>query len=306
MSAQAISGTGGLWLLANWLKAWHSGPVLIPNPTWGNHKAIFKMAGVPVQDYRYFNAKTNGLDFDGMCADLAKAPAGSTVLLHACAHNPTGVDPSPEQWKEISSVVKKAKLLAFFDVAYQGFASGDPARDAFAVRHFAAEGHDIMLTQSFAKNFGLYGERVGAAHILTSSPAEQKAVDSQLKLIVRPAYSNPPIYGARVVNHILSDPALTAEWGEELKFMSGRMTKARKMLRDELERLGGGGRTWNHVTDQIGMFCFTGLSTKEVNTLINKYHIYLTQDGRISISGVNPANVKYLAQSIISTVTSSN
>jgi aspartate aminotransferase len=298
VSAQSISGTGALWMLATFLGQWRKGKtMLVPNPTWGNHKAIFAMAGVPVQDYRYWSAKSSGLDFAGMCEDLSKAPEGAAVLLHACAHNPTGVDPTQEQWRELSSVVKKRGLLAFFDMAYQGFASGDPAKDAFAVRHFVAEGHDIMLTQSYAKNFGLYGERVGAAHILTASDAEQKAVDSQLKLVIRPAYSNPPIYGARVVNHVLNSPALTEEWAKELQFMSGRIIKARKQLRDELAAVGST-RNWEHITSQIGMFSYLGITTDQVNSLIKDYHIYLTQDGRISMSGVNPANVKYLAEAL--------
>jgi aspartate aminotransferase len=167
--------------------------IYIPNPTWGNHTAIAKRAGLQSEKYSYFDPATVGLNFEAMKKDIENMPEGSIVLLHACAHNPTGVDPTVEQWKELSKVVKAKKHFAFFDMAYQGFASGDINRDAFAVRHFVEEGHQILLCQSFAKNLGLYGERVGTVSLVTASPEEKARVDSQLKIIIRPSYSNPPI-----------------------------------------------------------------------------------------------------------------
>jgi len=184
----------------------------MPQPTWGNHIPLAQDSDLKVKTYKYYDPKTCGLDEAGMLADLKNAPSGSIVLLHACAHNPTGVDPTPEQWKKVSDVCKEKGHFVFFDVAYQGFASGDPERDVWAIRYFLEQGHQPIIAQSFAKNFGLYGERVGAVHIVTSSAEEAARVDSQLKILIRPMYSNPPIYGARIVATILNDPELRAEW----------------------------------------------------------------------------------------------
>ncbi|KAG8730872.1 aspartate transaminase aat1 [Ceratobasidium sp. 423] len=211
---QSISGTGALRIGGAFLARHypHVKTIYLPTPSWGNHTPIFRDSGLEVKSYRYFDKKTVGLDFEGLKADLKAAPEKSIVLLHACAHNPTGVDPTPAQWNEISNIVKERKLFPFFDMAYQGFASGDTTKDAYAVRHFVKEGHQIALSQSFAKNMGLYGERVGAFSLVTSSPEERARVDSQLKIIVRPMYSNPPIHGARIAGTILADPALYKQW----------------------------------------------------------------------------------------------
>ena len=181
-------------------------------------------------------------------------PEGSVVVLHACAHNPTGVDPTPEQWIQISDIVKERKLFPFFDMAYQGFASGSTTRDAFAVRHFVSQGHQIALAQSFAKNMGLYGERVGAFSLTTADPAEKARVDSQLKIVIRPMYSNPPSHGARIANAILSDKVLYSQWEGEVKGMADRIISMRErlfnMLTYDLKTPG----EWGHVKSQIGMF----------------------------------------------------
>lgn len=229
---------------------------------------------------------------------LQNAPDQSIVLLHACAHNPTGVDPTQEQWKEISKVVKKKGHFSFFDMAYQGFASGDADRDAFALRHFVSEGHHVALSQSFAKNMGLYGERVGCFSLVTGSPQETGRVDSQLKIIVRPLYSNPPIHGARIAGSILSDPQLYQQWLGEVKGMANRINGMRSTLKNLLVKDLGNKNNWDHITNQIGMFAFLGISPEQVQELVEKHHVYLTKDGRISVAGITKHNVKHLAESL--------
>jgi aspartate aminotransferase len=214
-AVQTLSGTGACRVAAELLARFPSADpsadpagarvVLVPEPTWSNHWNVFGDAGLAVRGYRYWKPSTLGLDLEGMLADLRAAPKGSTVLLHACAHNPTGVDPTLDQWAQISDACEERGLRILFDSAYQGFASGDPERDAAAVRLFVERGHPIMLAQSFAKNFGLYGERVGALSVVTSSVTEAKRVDSQLKLVIRPMYSSPPLHGARIVSTVLAD-----------------------------------------------------------------------------------------------------
>ena len=185
-------------------------------------------------------------------------PANSLVLLHACAHNPTGVDPTPEQWKELSDIIKEKSIYPFFDMAYQGFASGDTTRDAFAVRHFVSQGHQVALSQSFAKNMGLYGERVGAFSVTTADEGEKKRVESQLKILVRPMYSNPPLHGARIASTILNSPELYKEWEEEVKGMANRIISMRGRLYDNLVSLKTPGE-WGHIKSQIGMFRCGGM-----------------------------------------------
>ncbi|XP_063221935.1 aspartate aminotransferase, mitochondrial [Bacillus rossius redtenbacheri] len=296
---QGISGTGALRLGGAFLAAFFPGnkEVYLPTPSWGNHTPIFKHSGLGVKQYRYYDPNTCGFDFQGALQDIAKMPERSIILLHACAHNPTGVDPSPQQWAEISKVVKQKKLFPFFDMAYQGFASGDVDKDAFALRHFVKEGHETIVTQSYAKNMGLYGERVGAFSLITSSKEEAQRTMSQLKIIVRPMYSNPPINGARIVTEILSDSSLKAEWLKDVKGMAERIISVRAQLRDNLKKEGSS-RDWSHITDQIGMFCFTGLNAQQAERLTKDFSVYLTKDGRISMAGVTSKNVKYLAHAI--------
>jgi len=267
----------------------------VPNPTWGNHFPIYQHAGLEVQTYRYWDQKTLGIDMKGLLEDLKSKPAGSVVLLHACAHNPTGVDPTPEQWREISKACKDAKHFVLFDNAYQGFASGDTERDVAAVRQFIDDGHLIALCQSFAKNFGLYGERIGNFSILCKDADEATRVESQLKIIARAIYSNPPLHGARIVATVLNDPKLKAMWQTEIEQMSGRIIKMRTLLRDNLKNVGSK-KNWDHITNQIGMFSYTGVTPEQCDVLTNKYHIYLTRNGRISMAGVNTGNVRYLAE----------
>lgn len=218
-------------------------------------------------------------------------------MLHACAHNPTGVDPNLEQWAELSALVKKRNLFPYFDMAYQGFASGDINRDAQAVRMFIKDGHKICLAQSFAKNMGLYGERAGAFTIIGETKEEAAKVMSQLKILIRAMYSNPPINGARIVAEILSDPTLRSDWLKEVKGMADRIISVRTKLRDNLKKEGST-KSWQHITDQIGMFCYTGMSPDQVEKLTKDHSVYLTKDGRISMAGVTSKNVEYLAHAM--------
>jgi len=296
---QSLSGTGALRIGAAFLERFYtSKTIFVPTPTWANHHSVFKDARLEVKQYRYYNKDTIRLDIDGMLEDLMNAPPKSIILLHACAHNPTGVDPTHEQWKQISEACHKSGHFVFFDMAYQGFASGDTDRDAFALRYFVQQGHSIALAQSFAKNMGLYGERVGAFSLLCDSAEEKKRVDSQIKIIVRAMYSNPPVHGARIASEILKDPGLNAEWLEEVKGMADRIHGCRSTLRNILEGDLKSSRDWSHITSQIGMFCFTGLAPDQVEKLTKEHHVYLTKDGRVSMAGVTDANVRYLAEAI--------
>ncbi|KAI1748461.1 PLP-dependent transferase [Xylaria castorea] len=302
-SVQTISGTGAVHLGALFLARFFPGTkkVYVSNPTWVNHNQIFSNVGVPVAQYPYFSKQTKGLDFDGMKAAISEAPERSIILLHACAHNPTGVDPTLDQWKEIAALIKERSHFPFFDTAYQGFASGDLTKDNAAVRYFIEQGFELVIAQSFAKNFGLYGERAGCFHFVTGpapdAPETTTRVASQLAILQRSEISNPPLYGARIVSTVLNDPQLFAEWKENLRTMSGRIIEMRKALRAKLEELGTPG-TWNHITDQIGMFSFTGLSEPQALKIREEAHVYMTKNGRISMAGLNTNNIDYFVKAI--------
>jgi aspartate/tyrosine/aromatic aminotransferase len=297
-TCQALSGTGALRVLTEFLTV-NLGTKTIyqSDPTWGNHTAIFKKAGLAVKEYPYYHAATKGFDFDGMMKGIAAMEPGSAILLHACAHNPTGVDPTVEQWGAIIEAVKKQGLIPLLDNAYQGYASGDLAKDGAAVTMFEKSGMEFMLTQSFAKNFGLYGERIGYIHVVCASKDRADAVLSQIKLVVRPMYSSPPLHGAHLVNRILSSPELKAQWLSELKLMSDRILQMRGALRGALEAKGTPG-TWDHITNQIGMFSYTGLPEPVCVRLTKEFHVYLLKSGRISMAGLNENNVQYFADCI--------
>ncbi|CAA22173.1 Aspartate aminotransferase, mitochondrial [Schizosaccharomyces pombe] len=299
VSAQSISGTGALCIAANFLASFYpSKTIYVSDPTWGNHKNVFSRAGLTVKSYKYYDPATRGLDIKGMLSDLTSAPDGSIILLHACAHNPTGVDPTKAQWDDILKTMQKKNHFALLDMAYQGFASGDFARDAYATRLFASSNVPMLLCQSFAKNMGLYGERAGCFSILANDAEEAARIESQTKILIRALYSNPPVNGARIANHILSNPALREQWAGEVVGMSERLKSMRKALRNILEKDLKNKHSWKHITDQIGMFCYTGLNPQQVDVLAKQYHIYLTKNGRISISGLNTSNVRYFAEAI--------
>jgi len=299
---QTLSGTGALRILANFLANNFPGITIYKSsPTWGNHRKVFMKAGLNQADYRYFDKKTKGLDIEGMCEDLMNAPEGSCILLHACAHNPTGVDPTEDQWRRICKIMKQKKQLAFFDSAYQGYATGSLEKDAFAVRHFLSEGMELISSQSFSKNLGLYGERVGCASVVCNSKSAKEACDTQLTSIIRPMYSNPPKHGAYIAKRVMTTPAQFEAWKKELNVMSGRILKMRTALRSALEERGCPG-TWNHITDQIGMFSFTGLTPEQVAFIEKKYHVYMLSSGRVSMAGVTSANVPYIADAMTDAV----
>lgn len=294
---QSLSGTGGLRVYGELMKKHGYKKIYLPDPTWGNHIPIFKNSGLDVQKYRYYDSATSTLDFDNMMKDIKSMPEGSIILLHACAHNPTGMDPSIEQWKEMSDTIKQCNLVPFFDCAYQGFASGNADTDAAAVRIFVDDGHLISMVQSFSKNFGLYGQRVGALSVVGADEEEAKRVVSQMKTVVRPMYSNPPRHGARIITTILEDPNLTAEWYDECKAMADRINLMRTLLKEKLAEAGSA-KNWDHVTNQIGMFAYSGLNKDQVMEMREKHHVYCTADGRISMAGVTSANVDYIANAI--------
>ncbi|GAB2284853.1 Aspartate aminotransferase 3, chloroplastic [Dionaea muscipula] len=302
-TVQCLSGTGSLRVGAEFLaRHYHQRTVYIPQPTWGNHPKVFTLAGLSVNTYRYYDPATRGLNFQGLLEDLGSAPSGAIVLLHACAHNPTGVDPTIHQWDQIRQLIRSKRLLPFFDSAYQGFASGNLDADAASVRMFVADGGECLVAQSYAKNMGLYGERVGALSVVCKTADVASKVESQIKLVIRPMYSNPPIHGASIVATILGDRNMFDEWTIELKAMADRIISMRQKLFDVLHARGTPG-DWSHIIKQIGMFTFTGLNSEQVSFMTKEYHIYMTSDGRISMAGLSSKTAPHLADAIHAAVT---
>jgi aspartate aminotransferase len=302
---QTLSGTGALRVGAEFLARVLKRTVFYYSaPTWENHQKVFLSAGFKDgREYRYWSPQTKGIDFDGLIADISEAPENAVIILQMAAHNPTGCDPTQEQWKKLADVMEEKKLFPFFDSAYQGFASGDPNTDAFAIRYFAERGFELFCAQSFAKNFGLYNERIGNLTVILKDPASTSAVQSRLVFLIRGMYSNPPAFGGRIVSKILNCPDFREEWMQCIQTMTSRIMKMRKMLRDKLEELKTPG-TWNHITDHIGMFSYTGLTKPQVKFLLAKYHIYLLSSGRINMCGLNEENVVYVANAIHDAVVS--
>ncbi|KAJ5632657.1 Aspartate aminotransferasecytoplasmic [Penicillium lividum] len=302
-SVQTVAGTGANHLGALFL-AHHMKPrnVWLSNPSWANHMTIWELAGVPRKTYPYYHAATRSFDFEGMIATLeSEAQEGDAVLLHACAHNPTGLDPNKEQWMAIADVCERKKLFPFFDSAYQGFASGSVEEDAWAVRYFFNNKPDMEMcvAQSFSKNFGLYGQRVGAFHYVTNRSATviRDIIVNNLCHLIRGEFSMGPRIGTTIVKKILTNDELVADWHQDLQVMSSRIKTMRQALYSELVRLKTPG-TWEHIIQQNGMFSYTGLTPKQVYALKDQYHIYILKSGRASISGLSEKNVKYVAQAI--------
>lgn len=289
-SIQGISGTGSLRLAADFIAQFMPGKkVFIPDTTWGNHPAILEASRIPQGEYRYLDGSGCRLDFKGLMEDFRSFPDGSCVILHACAHNPSGVDPTTDQWREILTVFQEKGLLPWFDNAYQGFVSGDPTEDAFAVRLFVESGLETIVACSFAKNFGLYGERCGSLHFVARSASALPPIASQLRVISRVLYSTCPAQGARIVALILGDPTRRAQWLTDCRAMAERLNGVRKLLFDTLVRLNVKGE-WRHVIEQRGMFSYTGISAPTVARLKQDYHIYMLGNGRISLAGLNAGN----------------
>jgi aspartate aminotransferase len=294
---QSLSGTGALKIGQRFLSEFYpfKKKIFLSSPTWGNHLAIAQSCHLDIGKYRYYDYKKKKIDFDGMMEDFQNMENHSIVLLHACAHNPTGVDLSHEQWGKLLEIVKKKEILPFFDMAYQGFATGDLDEDAFGVRLFANEGIDMLLAQSFSKNLGMYGERIGCLSIMTQNEEEKLVVKSHLEKIARSEYSCPPKFGAMIVNSVLSDEELKKEWYEDLNVMVNRIKDTRLSLKQKLIELGSK-LNWDHLTEQKGMFAFTGLTPEQCDRLKKEFHVYIVGDGRVSVPGLNPNNIDLVAK----------
>jgi len=297
VTVQALGGTGGLKIGTDFLRRIAPGAqVWISEPSWENHRALFEGAGFTVNNYRYYDAATHGLDFAGMIADLDRLPAGAIVVLHACCHNPTGVDPTAAQWKRIIDVVRARGLVPFLDIAYQGFAEGIEA-DGAVVRDFAATPGPLFVSSSFSKSFSLYGERVGALSIVAAGKDEAARVLSQVKRVVRANYSTPPTYGGQIVATVLNSPALRALWDGELGAMRNRIRSLRQLFVDKL-RTRAPAVDFGFVLSQRGMFSYSGLPKEAVHRLRNEYSIYALDTGRICVAALNSHNIDYVADAI--------
>jgi aromatic-amino-acid transaminase len=289
-TVQALGGTGGLKVGADFLKKLQPGAkVLISDPSWENHRALFTNAGFTVEAYPYYDAATRGIRFDALLATLQAAAAGTVVVLHACCHNPTGCDLSPTQWEQVAAACQAHGLVPFLDMAYQGFGTGI-AEDGAAVRLFMATGLSFFVSTSFSKSFSLYGERVGALSVVCSSAEECSRVLSQLKIVIRTNYSNPPTFGAQVVATVLTTPALRAMWEEELAGMRERIKATREQLVTHLQAAGVQGDL-GYITQQMGMFSYSGLSVAQMQRLRSEFGVYGVDSGRICVAAINSRNI---------------
>ena len=296
-TVQGLGGTGGLKIGADFLKHLNPGAkVLISDPSWENHRALFTQAGFEVGTYRYYDSATRKLNFDGMLADLKAAAPGTVIVLHACCHNPTGYDISAAQWDQVIATVKERQLTPFLDMAYQGFAN-TVAEDGAVVGKFVATGLDFLVSTSFSKSFSLYGERVGALSVVCASKEETAKVLSQLKIMIRTNYSNPPIHGGSVVAMVLQDPALRAQWDEELAGMRSRIKLMRTKLVEGL-KAAGVKQDMSFITTQIGMFSYSGLSKDQMLRLRSEFGVYGTDTGRMCVAALNSKNIDYVCQAI--------
>jgi len=297
VTVQALGGTGALKVGADFLRRFAPGAeVWISDPSWENHRALFEGAGFAVNTYPYYDSTTRGLDFAGMIAALERLAPGSVVVLHACCHNPTGVDPTPAHWSRIIDAVRARGLVPFVDLAYQGFGDGIEA-DAAVVRSFAATPGPLLVTSSFSKSFSLYGERVGALSVVAADKNEAARVLSQLKRIIRANYSNPPTHGGQIVTTVLCSPELRALWEAELATMRNRIKLMRAMLVERLhERIPGA--DFRFVLTQRGMFSYSGLTKAQVQALREKFSIYAIETGRVCVAALNSRNVDDVATAI--------
>ena len=289
-TVQALGGTGGLKVGADFLKKLQpDATVLISDPSWENHRALFSNAGFPVETYGYYDAQSRGVRVDAMLADLNSAQAGTIVVLHACCHNPTGYDISPAQWQQVIAVLKARGLVPFLDMAYQGFGDGI-AEDGAVVQQFVESGLDFFVATSFSKSFSLYGERVGALSVVCASQDEAARVLSQLKIAIRTNYSNPPTHGAQVVAMVLDNPVLRAQWEDELAGMRQRIQQMRTLLAAKLVAAGVK-QDFSFITRQRGMFSYSGLNKAQMERLRDEFGIYGVDSGRICVAALNTGNI---------------
>ena len=296
-TVQCIGGTGGLKVGADFLKRLNpDAQVMISDPSWENHRALFTNAGFTVESYPYYDAATRGIDFAGMLAALHSAPAGTIVVLHACCHNPTGYDITAAQWDEVIAAVKAKNLTPFLDMAYQGFGAG-LAEDGAVIGKFVAAGLSFFVSTSFSKSFSLYGERVGALSVLCSDKEEASRVLSQLKIVIRTNYSNPPTHGGTVVAAVLNTPELRTLWEKELGEMRVRIKAMRQTLVDGL-KAAGVKEDMGFITQQIGMFSYSGLSKDQMVRLRTEFGVYGLDTGRMCVAALNSKNIDYVCASI--------
>jgi aromatic-amino-acid transaminase len=296
-TVQCLGGTGGLKVGADFLKRLNpDAKVLISDPSWENHRALFTNAGFTVESYRYYDSATRDLNFAGMLEDLNAAAAGSVIVLHACCHNPTGYDITPAQWDEVIAVVKAKNLVPFLDMAYQGFGYGI-TEDGAVIGKFVASGMDFFVSTSFSKSFSLYGERVGALSVLCASKDEAARVLSQLKIVIRTNYSNPPTHGGAIVAAVLNNPESRAVWEKELGEMRVRIKAMRQKLVDGL-KAAGVAQDMSFITRQIGMFSYSGLSKDQMVRLRSEFGVYGTDTGRMCVAALNSKNIDYVCASI--------
>ncbi len=296
-TVQALGGTGGLKIGADFLhKVNPAAKVLISDPSWENHRALFTQAGFTVEAYPYYNAAQRGIDFEGMLAVLKAAAPGTIVVLHACCHNPTGYDITPAQWDQVIAATKARQLVPFLDMAYQGFGQGI-AEDGAVIGKFVASGQDFFVSTSFSKSFSLYGERVGALSVLCQDKDQAARVLSQLKIMIRTNYSNPPTHGATVVATVLNTPELRSLWEKELGEMRQRIKQMRVALVDKLKE-SGVKQDMGFIAQQVGMFSYSGLNKDQMVRLRNEFGVYGTDTGRMCVAALNSRNLDYVCQSI--------
>ncbi|CAH8505748.1 unnamed protein product [Schistosoma intercalatum] len=301
-SCQTLGGTGAVYLALQFLSNISKcTTVYISNPSWPNHKGISLLVRLDIKEYRYWDPSSRKVNFTGMLEDLNKAPERAIVILHACAHNPTGTDLSHDQWNQLALLIKEKKLFPVFDMAYQGFASGNLDNDAWAVRLFASMGMEMFIAQSFSKNFGLYNERVGNLIFITQDPVTTSHVKSQVKLLIRQTWSNPPQHGARIVATILNNISLFNEWKTCVITMAQRIREMRQGLYERLRSLGTPGN-WEHIINQVGMFSYTGLTPTQTQYMKTKHHLYIMHDGRINMCALTTNNIDHIAQAMHDTV----
>ena len=296
-TVQTPGGTGALRVAADFIhQHLPNATVWLSDPTWANHPKVFQSAGVATKTYRYYNPEIFGLDFDALIEDLAKIPAGDVVLLHGCCHNPTGVDPSDEQWEKIGDVLEKGGVLPLIDFAYHGLGDG-LAEDAAGLLALSRPGCELFVATSYSKNFGLYRERIGALTVVAANAEATEKAMSHVKICVRTNYSNPPAHGAQIVATVLGDPALRAQWEGEVKGMRDRINGMRKRFVDGLESRGVR-RDFSFIARQHGMFSFSGLTPEQVADLRENHSIYIVGSGRINVAGITDANIDPLCDAI--------
>lgn len=296
-TVHAPGGTGGLRVAGDFVhKLYPRARVWLSDPTWANHPNIYAHAGVDVETYPYFEKETNDLDFDAMRDALKTVPEGDVVLLHGCCHNPTGIDPTPEQWEEIADVAGARGWIPLVDFAYHGLGDG-LERDRRGLMAFCRSGAELMVSSSFSKNFGLYNERVGALTVVASTQEAANALMSQVMICIRANYSNPPAHGAAIVTEVLNDSGLRLQWEDEVAGMRNRINRMRALFVDTLERKGVR-RDFSFIARQRGMFSFSGLTGRQVDALREECAIYMVGSGRINVAGITEANIDYLCESI--------